>query len=48
MLENIHNILSLRQKHAIYGAGDSDAEEVVEFAEISHGELRTEFCLDVL
>jgi hypothetical protein len=48
LLENIHSILSLRQKQTIYGAGDSDAEEVVEVAEIRHGELRGEFGHDVL
>jgi hypothetical protein len=47
-LQKVHSILSLGQKETVGGASDGDAEEVVEVAEVSHGELRIEFGHDVL
>jgi hypothetical protein len=41
-LEEIHRILSLRQKEAIRRACDRNPEEVMEIPEIGHGEFGVE------
>jgi len=38
-LKKLDSVLSLGEEEAIWGACDSDAEEVVEGAKIRHGEL---------
>jgi hypothetical protein len=46
--KEVHSILSLGQEQTVCGTGDCDAEEVMEVAEVRHGELRAEFGHDVL